>query len=400
VTAGFEDRLSRRLKRGDGGPGDFDVERVLHRAVHIGQRRRLRRTWLLAGTTAVVALLLVAGAVPWWAAHRATPAAGLAAGPPGDGPVRVDMLVNGQLLVAGGGTVAWPAGAGARPWFGYRVPAGWLVESMPAPGQGVDTISLVGGDGRLRGSLPGSGLRVSPDGLLAAWVSGSGDTIVAGHVGGAVTGQLRAPLGGSVLGFWADRVIVARYAGAQHLNVTVSLWDPVSGRLSGSWTVPNGPRLIGASPDGRYPVVLSRSSRAGPYCLVELDPAALAVHASVCLTGLDDPVISPDHRWVTGLNSIGRADPVYDLAALFRTGGRAAPVATGCSEPAGNADLAWEDADTFVLATPAFGADSTRLSAIRCRLGSGTGVLVRDARLPATTEAALILPDPVHAGPQ
>jgi hypothetical protein len=179
------------------------------------------------------------------------PAAGLPAGPPGDGPVRVDMLVNGQILVAGGGTVAWPAGTGARPWFGYRVPAGWLVESMPAPEQGVDTISLVDGGGRLRASLTGSGLRVSPDGLLAAWVSASGDTIVAGHVGGAVTG----------------------------------------------------------------------------------------------------------------------------------------------------AGLAWEDADTFVLATPAFGADSTRLSAIRCRLGSGTGVLVRDARLPATTEAAITLPDPAHAGP-
>lgn len=414
---GFEDRLGRRLKHPGGHPADrdlgLDVERVLDAAIRLGRRRRLRRAWLRAGTAAVAlsAVAAVAAAAPHWTPHRPARAAGPAAGRPGDGPVRVDLLVNGQILVAGGGTVRWPAAAGARPWFGYRVPAGWLVESIPAgaPATRADTIALVGTDGRLRSSHAGSGLTVSADGQMAAWLTAGGGAgeaagggwVVAGRVGGTALAKLALPYGGELLGFWHDRVMVARYPTARHLNATVSLWDPArGGALSGSWTVPSGPRLVGASPDGRYPVVASRASRSGPVCLVELDPSAgLAAHASACPSGLDEPLVSPDGRWLTGLNSIGRADPVYDLAALFRHGGRAGPVGTGCVDRAGNADLAWEDADTLVLVTPALAAGSTRLSAVRCRLGNGTAVPVHDPRLPATTEAAITLPEPTYAGP-
>jgi hypothetical protein len=402
-VTGFEARLSRRLKHGDGDPLELDVARVLDGALRLGRRRRLRRAWLRTGTTAValLALAAVAVAVP----HRAAPRpARPAAGRPGDGPVKVDLLVNGQILVAGGGTVGWPAAAGGRPWFGFRVPAGWLVESIPAgtraTGTDTDTIVLVGTDGRLRSSRAGSGLTVSADGQMAAWLSPGGGSVVAGRVGGTSLAKLALPYGGELLGFWQDRVVVARYPTAKHLNVTVSLWDPArGGALSGSWTVPSGPRLLGTSPDGRYPVLASRSSRSGPECLVELDTSGgLAVHANACPTGLDDPMISPDGRWLTGTNSIGRADPVYDLTALFR-GGRPAPVGTACTDRTGNAELAWEDADTYVLVTPALAAGSTQLSAVRCRLGSGTAVPVHDPRLPATTAAAITLPDPPYAGP-
>jgi hypothetical protein len=411
-VTGFEDRLGRRLKHPDGEQFDLAVERVLEGAIRLG-RRRWRRSLLRAGTAAValLALAAVVAAAPQGTPHR--PAAdGPPAGRPGDGPVRFDLLVNGRILVAGGGTIGWPAAAGARPWFGYRVPAGWLVESIPAGTgtTGTDTIALVGTDGRLRSSHAGSGLTVSADGQMAAWLgegegagaggSTGGGWVVAGRVGGTALAKLALPYGGELLGFWHDRVMVARYPTSKHLNATVSLWDPArGGALSGSWTVPSGPRLVGASPDGRYPVVASRASRSGPVCLVELDPSAgLAVHASACPSGLDEPLVSPDGRWLTGLNSIGRADPVYDLAALFR-GGRAAPVGTGCVDRAGNADLAWEDADTLVLVTPALAAGSTRLSAVRCRLGNGTAVPVHDPRLPATTGAAITLPEPTYAGP-